>query len=314
MRFALSTCWFPDAATGDEIVDKALALGFDGLELGYGLRAAAVPRLLARHMGGEIAIRSVHAFCPVMADEKAGHPELYRIANLDEEARKTAVERVLGVLRFAESIGAEAVVLHAGRVLEMSRTWAWIHARIANETDSGFLYRWRHGKMVKTRETLAPRYLGQIRKSLDALLPEFGTAGVSLALENLPSWDALPQPDEMASLLADYPGTALACWHDIGHGQVMENAGYGDHVQTARRFLPHIAGVHIHDVVGPARDHQAPGMGGIDFGAFSFFDDPALIRVFEPAGDVTEEALRDGLSLLGAKWPRAAAESPARAR
>ena len=307
MRFALSTCWFTSQSDGDVMVDKALSLGFDGLELGYGLHAAAVPRLLARRDAGEIVFKSVHAFCPVEGEKGVGHPELHRIANLDEEARKTAVEKVLGVLRFAESVGAEAVVLHAGRVLEMSRTWAWVHARIANEKDDGFFYRWRHGKMVKTREALAPRYLDQIRKSLDALLPEFGKSGVSLALENLPSWDALPQPDEMESLLADYPGTALACWHDIGHGQVMENAGYDDHVQTAKRFLPHIVGTHIHDVIGPAKDHQAPGTGGIDFGAFAFFGEPKVIRVFEPAPSVTEEELRNGLALLKERWPKAVA-------
>ena len=302
MRFALSTCWFTNAADADAMVDKALALGFDGLELGYGLRAAAVPRLLARRKNGEIDFKSVHAFCPVIGEDQAGHPELHRIANLDEDARKTAVEKVLDVLHFAESVGATTVVLHAGRVMEMSRTWAWVHARIADERDSGFFYRWRHGRMVKTRETLAPRYLGQIRKSLDALLPEFGKAGLALALENLPSWDALPQPDEMTSLLADYPETALACWHDLGHGQVMENAGYDDHLQTAKRFLPHIAGVHIHDVIGPARDHQAPGTGGIDFGPFAFFGAPNVIRVFEPASTVLEEDLRNGLALLKERW------------
>ncbi len=302
MRFALSTCWFADDADGDAIVDKALALGFDGLEFGYGLKEAYVPRILARRKAGEIALRSVHAFCPVPADAKAGHPELHRIANLDEEARKLAVEKVLDVLRFASGIGAEAVVLHAGRVLEMSRAWTWIHARIADERDSGFIYRWRHRKMVETRERLAPQYLGQIRKSLDALLPEFGRAGVKLALENLPSWDALPQPDEMEPILADYAGTALACWHDFGHGQVMENAGYENHVETARRFKSHIVGIHIHDVIGPARDHQAPGTGGIDFGNFAFFAAPDVIRVFEPAPTVTEEELRGGLALLSSKW------------
>ena len=136
MRFALSTCWFTNAADADAMVDKALALGFDGLELGYGLRAAAVPRLLARQKNGEIDFKSVHAFCPVVGEDQAGHPELHRIANLNEDARKTAVEKVLEVLHFAESVGATTVVLHAGRVLEMSRTWAWVHARIADERDS----------------------------------------------------------------------------------------------------------------------------------------------------------------------------------
>ena len=157
--------------------------------------------------------------------------------------------------------------------------------------------------MVKTREALAPRYLDQIRKSLDALLPEFGKTGVSLALENLPSWDALPQPDEMESLLADYPGTALACWHDIGHGQVMENAGKGTMAGAARDLASSIRGVHIHDVCGPAGDHQAPGMGGIDFASVAFFAGPQYIRVFEPAAGIPAQDLASGLALLKRIWP-----------
>ncbi len=301
MRFALSTCWFQETDDGDVLVDKALALGFDGLELGYGLDGESVPRIAARVKAGEIEVRSVHAFCPVPKDG-TGHPELHRIANLDEEARKTAVEKVLEVLRFTAGVGAEVVVLHAGRVMEISRPWAWIHSRIADERDSGMIYRWRRGRMEKTRGALAPQYLGQVRKSLDALLPEFEGVGVKLALENLPSWDALPQPDELEALLADYTGTALAYWHDIGHGQVMENAGFENHVETARRFLPHVAGTHIHDVIGPVKDHQAPGTGGIEFGDFAFFGDKSVIRVFEPSPDVTEEDLRGGLELLARKW------------
>ena len=301
MRFALSTCWFQDNADGDAMVDKALALGFDGLEFGYGLREECVPRIVARMKSGEIEVKSVHAFCPA-PENGTGHPELHRVANLDEEARKTAVAKVLEVMRFTAGIGAEVVVLHAGRVMEVSRPWAWVHSRIANERDSGMIYRWRRGRMEKTRGALASQYLGQVRKSLDALLPEFGRAGLKLAIENLPSWDALPQPDELESLLADYPGTALAYWHDIGHGQVMENAGFENHVETARRFLPHVAGTHIHDVIGPAKDHQAPGTGGIEFGDFAFFGDRSIVRVFEPSPDVTEEDLRGGLELLARKW------------
>ena len=53
MRFALSTCWFKETADGDVLVDKALALGFDGLELGYGLSGEGVPRIAARVKAGE---------------------------------------------------------------------------------------------------------------------------------------------------------------------------------------------------------------------------------------------------------------------
>ena len=80
----------------------------------------------------------------------------------------------------------------------------------------------------------------------------------------------------------------------MGHGQVMENAGFENHVETAKRFLPHIAGIHIHDVIGPATDHQAPGTGGIDYVPFAFFAKPGLHRVFEPNPSVLPEDLQKG--------------------
>ena len=303
MRFALSTSWFAEPASGDEVVDKALELGFDGLEIGYRLGAALVPAIAARVGKGEIAVQSVHAFGPVPEDVKAGHPELHHIADTDEDKRKLAVEKVLGVLESARSIGALAVVLHAGRVKEVFAPWAWVHGRIAAERARGLVFRIRRKRMEALRAQLLPTYMDALRKSLDELLPSFSGAGVDLCLENLPSWDAIPQPDEAATLMRDYSGSALRCWYDIGHGQVMENAGKGTMAGAARDLADYIRGVHIHDVCGPAGDHQAPGMGGIDFASVSFFAGPQYIRVFEPAAGIPPQDLASGLALLKRIWP-----------
>lgn len=303
MRFALSTSWFAEPASGDEVVDKALALGFDGLEIGYRLRAELVPAISARVAKGEIAVQSVHAFGPVPQDVKAGHPELYTIAEADEDKRKTAIQKVLDVMESARSLGALAVVLHAGRVREISAAWAWVHGRIATDSASGFFYRRRRRKMEALRAQLLPSYLNALHKSLDELLPRFAEAGVNLCLENLPSWDAIPQPDEMAALMRDYAGSSLRAWYDIGHGQVMENAGMGTMAGTARDLAGSIRGVHIHDVCGPAGDHQAPGMGGIDFASISLFAGEQYIRVFEPAAGIPAQDLASGIALLNHLWP-----------
>lgn len=303
MRFALSTCWFAEPASGDEVVDKALELGFDGLEIGYALRAELLPAIVARVAGGEISVQSVHAFGPVPADVKVGHPELHLIADTDEDKRKLAVEKVLGVLESARSIGALAVVLHAGRVKEVFAPWTWVHGRIAAERARGLVFRIRRKRMEALRAQLLPTHMDALRKSLDELLPRFAGAGVDLCLENLPSWDAIPQPDEAATLMRDYSGSALRCWYDIGHGQVMENAGKGTMAGAARDLASSIRGVHIHDVCGPAGDHQAPGMGGIDFASVAFFAGPQYIRVFEPAAGIPAQDLASGLALLKRIWP-----------
>lgn len=305
MRFALSTAWFAEPTSGDEIVDEALSLGFDGIEIGYRLRAALVPAIAARVKSGEIAVQSVHAFGPQPEGETTGHwAELHRITDKDEDKRKAAVAKVLEVMASAGAIGARAVVLHAGRVTEVFAPWTRVFERVATDRASGLFYRIRRRRMLALRAQLLPSYMEALRKSLDELLPEFEKAGVFLALENLPSWDAIPQPDEMEALMRDYAGSRLRCWYDIGHGQVMENAGFYPMAATARRLAGSICGVHVHDVCGPAGDHQAPGMGGIDFSSISFFAGPQYIRVFEPAAGVQRQDLAAGLALVGKLWPQ----------
>ena len=304
MDFALSTCWFgARVAPGEEIVDKALALGFDGLELGYGLHSESVPGISARVKTGDITVESVHSYSPIPEGEAHGHPELYHLADADEDARKLAVVKMKETLEFARSFGAKTIVVHAGRVFEISRTWLWIHERIAEEKNTGWLYNWRYKRMVAERGKQIGGYLDRLRKSLDELLPVFEKAKIRMALENLPSWDAFPQPDENEQLLREYASSSsFACWHDMGHGQVMENAGFENHLATARRFLSHIAGIHIHDVIGPATDHQAPGTGGIDYAPFAFFAKPEIHRVFEPNPGVLAEDLQKGLKMLRKVW------------
>lgn len=285
------------------MADTAVELGFDGLELGYNLKPANVDGIKARIAAGAVSVKSVHAFCPVPESAKSGHPELYRITGTDEEARAEAVKMILENLAFAADIGASAVVLHAGRILSVSRMWPGVFARISAERTDGFIFRFLNGRMLKTRAKLFPTALDSVRKSLDELLPEFEKRGLQLALENLPSFDAVPQPDEMLALLSDYSSPALAAWFDIGHGQVMENAGYGSAAEAARKLLPRLAGIHIHDVIGPGGDHYAPGTGGIDFGNLKFLADEKLIHTFEPGcGNVSAEELKKSLAFIRGIW------------
>lgn len=299
---SLSTCWFAARNVGgDAMVDEALEMGFGALELGYALRKEAADAILARSAKGDIAVSSIHAFTPA-PDDKPGHPELFSIAEADEAARANAVAKVLENLEFARRASAPAVVLHAGRIKPSGRRWLWVHARIIGDATTGFFYRWNYGRMLKAREKGIGAAMDSLRRSLDELLPRFGEAGVRLALENLPSFDAIPSPEEADALARDYGGSkAFALWYDMGHGQVMENAGFGSGIGYAKRNLPFLAGAHIHDVVGPAGDHQAPGRGGIDFAQFRFLSSLKSL-VFEPAADVLKDDLAAGRELIESLW------------
>lgn len=299
--FSLSTCWFGSRlSSGDAIVNEALEMGFNSLELGYGLPPEALPKIIERSKKGDISISSLHAFTPAI-EGQGGHPELFSIAAIDETARQTAVDKLLQNLALAQEAGAPIVVLHAGRINNAARHWLWVHNRIMNERDSGFFYNRRLRKMNEAREKEAQAQIDALSHSLEIILPAFEKASIRLAIENLPSYDAIPTPEEMDALAARF-GTspAFAFWFDMGHAQVMENAGYGDAIALAKRHLKLIAGVHVHDVIGPGGDHQAPGLGGIDFKSFKFLKGRAL--VFEVSPIVQMSELSSSRTFLEGLW------------
>lgn len=277
-------------------------MGFRALEIGYACPASALAGIKMRVDKGEIGITSVHAFSSAFSEE-GGHPECFSIADFEEVDRVKAVEKVLENLAFAQEMGAPVVVLHAGRLRAASSLWFQVHDRIIHERDSGFFFRRKMRKMNEVRERDAPFAMDALRRSLCDLLPFFERAGVRLAIENLPSFDAIPLPEETDLLCAEFGrSSGFALWFDMGHAQVMENAGYGLAQEQARMSLPFLAGMHIHDVVGPAGDHQAPGLGGIDFRGFSFLAEGRAC-VFEPSSIVSEEDLTMSVEYMRRSWP-----------
>ena len=75
MKFSLSTNWCNRRFEfGEEIADKAMELGFDGLELGFHTTVRQVAGFKARL--DRIPVCSVHAFCPVPISAPNGYPEL----------------------------------------------------------------------------------------------------------------------------------------------------------------------------------------------------------------------------------------------
>ncbi len=302
MIWALSTNWNSKRhEVGEALVDEVLELGFDALEIGYQFKRDLVPGLMARLATGAITVGSVHAFTPVPLGAPGGHPELFLLASTEVDTRRLALFHLRQTLEFAGSVGAQAVVLHAGRV-RVGRHWYAVEEAHDREATEGWRYRWHHRRLLRLRERGIARHLTALRQSLDEVLPLFEAAGIVLAFENLPSWDALPHVAELEELMADYNSGALRAWYDIGHGQIMENTGFGDNLALARRLLPLMAGAHLHDVRGPLSDHHAPGSGAIDFSRFGFLVDQAIMKVFEPASSVTPVELSAGLVHLQRIW------------
>ena len=279
MKLSLSTNWCNRRIeSGEEIADKAMELGFEELELGFHTTQEQVKGFKARL--DRIPVGSVHAFCPVPISAPQGYPELYSLASLDENDRAIARVHVKKNIEFAAEMGADAVVLHAGRV--MCR---------------GLFHRWDLKRRVKRGQKLVIAF----KRELEQMVPILEKNKVTLGLENLPYLEGFPAEWEMKDLVGDW----VKPWLDTGHDFVRRVQGWGGvpapvaETATVREIQP--VGLHVNDSQG-GDDHLPPGEGRVDFPMLKTFAEKARHVVFEPAANVREAALKRGIAHLRKLW------------
>lgn len=308
MKIGISTNWNSKRHEGgNAIVDEALELGFDALELGYNLTKEQAAEIKTRSDIGDIAVDSVHCYCPVPIGAPHGYPELYLLASLDEDERVMARINIEQVLDFTADVGAKVMVLHAGRIFldtlfSKLHTFTLADAIAAEGGNDGVRYTKLLKKTCKRRAARVQRYFDNFCLTLETMLPRFEELGVTLALENLPSIEAFPDMQEMLMLKERFNTPALAYWHDIGHGQVREFFGWERHLDVVAALLPFTAGIHIHDAQPLLDDHLPPGTGMVEFGEMRAFADDRIVKVCEPAQDVTPADLKKSLEFVRGVW------------
>lgn len=302
MKISLSTNWCNRRmTTGEEIADKAVELGFDELELGFHTTQEQVKGFKARL--DAIPVGSVHAFAPVPISAPCGYPELYSLASFDEEARKMASFQVKRNVEFAAEMGADTVVLHAGRVPLTS----WLRPHLdslklreqllaaESKTDAP-KYVKLLAKARKIRSARGAKLLDVFKSELEALVPVLERNRVVLALENLPYIEGFPDEAEMLALFETFKGAPVRGWFDTGHDRVRVSHGWIEPGFGMTDGL--FAGMHLNDVRDLYDDHLPPGEGAVDFAALR--DAARAVRhvVVEPSCSVAEENLRRGLAFV----------------
>jgi sugar phosphate isomerase/epimerase len=270
-RPVLSTAWMqPGHRSLAEFFDAARELGFDAFELNHQVseemvREAALP---------QDEIPSVHAPCPTNPRTRSA-----QLSSLDKEERAHAVQATTASIQLAEQIGAQAVVIHAGRVAVNPVLDTELRALYDREQKAASGYADLKAELAAERARHAGRHVDAVRWSLERLAAVADSAGVKLGLEVPFFYYEIPLPDEADRLLQEFAGP-LAFWLDIGHAYVLEELGFVDHGEWLSGFGEQIIGVHLHDVrvvreqpnpgdqaISDARlqDHVTPGTGVVDF-------------------------------------------------
>ncbi len=299
---AISTRWNAGRhRSGEAMIEEILAFGLGRVELGYDLRAELIPGVQAMVASGAVRVDSVHNFCPVPVGAPRPHPELYTPASTDRREREFAVTHISRTLRFAAEIGARVVVCHSGNVDMPKHTFDLV--RMASHGEQfGEPYENLKLKAQIARDKKAPRQIELLGESLQALLPVVQETGVLLALENLPTWEAIPSELESEQLMKRFHSAGIRLWWDIGHAQIRENLGFINAARWLRRLSPFIAGMHIHDVEPPGQDHLMPPHGKVDFQALSDFAKMDMVRVLEPAPDTEAGHIARAIEHLRETW------------
>ncbi|HIE11738.1 MAG TPA: sugar phosphate isomerase/epimerase [Kiritimatiellae bacterium] len=302
MEIGISTRWSAFRhASGENLAAELAELGFRTVELGYDLRAELVPGIQAAVRQQVLRVASVHNFCPVPPNVSRGHPELHSLCALDEDERQRAVEHTIRTVRFAAEMSAAAVVVHAGRVRLPAMT-----ERLAALYERGLRFQPRYERyklsLLEKRERRSGRYLDQLRRSLEQMIPVLERESVTLALENLPTWESVPTELEMETILREFAGKRIGYWHDLGHARVRENLGFISHLRWLERLSSGVVGIHIHDVLPPIYDHLVPPRGEVPFEQFKNVAKTVSRRIMEPAPSTPAQDVVAGRQYLEKVW------------
>ena len=294
---------------GAAMIEEILDLGLEIAELGYDLRAELIPGVKALVAARAVRIDSVHNFCPVPVGAPRPHPELYTPASPDRREREFAVHHISRTLRFAAEVGAKVVVCHSGNVDGPKYSFDLVRLAARGE-QFGEPYENLKLKAQLARDKKAPKQIEYLAESLEKLAPVVQETGVQLALENLPTWEAIPSELESEKLMKRFQAAGIRLWWDIGHAQIRENLGFINASRWLKRLASHIAGFHVHDVAPPGQDHLMPPRGKVDFPALAEFVRPDKVLVLEPSPDTETTHIVRAIEYLRETWNLTEAKTP----
>jgi sugar phosphate isomerase/epimerase len=271
-QIGLSTMWMQKRHDSlEEFFDAGRELGFDTFELSH----QVTEEMVGAAVLPADEIQAVHAPCPTNPRTRAA-----QVSSLDKEERSLAVEAVTASIRLAEQIGANVVVVHAGRVVVNPMLETDLRALYDQGLKATGEYDSLKAELVEERRRQAERHLDAALWSLDRLAVVADSAGVRLGLENRVHYYEIPLPDELDLLLGELAGPLAFCF-DTGHAYVLEELGFVRHDEWLAGFGEHLVGVHLHDVrvvrerpdpsqhmvLGTGlQDHVVPTTGVVDFG------------------------------------------------
>ncbi|MDO8733779.1 MAG: sugar phosphate isomerase/epimerase family protein [Elusimicrobiota bacterium] len=275
------------------LVEEIKSLGFSAVELNV-----EVPESFISEIAKRIEIVSVHNYCPKLDFIPLGKTiySPYNIASTDENERTTAVKLTKKTIDVANSVGAEAIVIHAGEV-DMEITGRAL-AKKYNETKGGSDYKNYLETFLAERKAKSKIFLENVLKSFDELIVYAERKNIKIGVENRFWANEIPSFSDYKNIFQKFYGSSIGLWYDVGHSIVAEKQMLvKNHLDFLENYSDRLIGVHLHDVID-VYDHKAPGTGDVNFTEISnFLNDDAII-VNETHSSSTKEDLKNSIEYL----------------
>ena len=276
-------------------------LGFEYAELSHGIRVSLLPGIFEAVDAGEIRISTLHNFCPLPIGVTHASPNLFKCSALDPRERENAWRYTLKTLETAERVQAQLVVLHLGAVEMKEYTDRLIQLAGDGHKDSP-RYQRLCEEALERREARKEKHVKVAYEFLQRLTEEASRRGIRLGIENREAVEEIPFESDFFFLFKEFTDPTVCYWHDVGHAQIKENLGLIIHRMHLGSLVERLAGLHIHDVQFPAKDHRAPGAGAVDFAVLKPYVKPEHLKVFELSPSLTVEDVRQGVAHLQGLW------------
>ena len=269
-------------------------LGIDLIELGHGTRLSLVPGIQKMFDAGEVRFSSLHNFCPLPVEVMVASPDCYKFSAVSSEERERAVKQTLQTIDFAARLNAPFVVLHLGEVNMSPITDQLIELAKTGRYLSRKYVRLKIGAVQK-RERIALRYLQRVKDCLRRVIEHAASKNVRIALEGRRGYEEIPTERELPGLLEELACEQVGYWHDFGHLQIKENLGFIDHAEWLRLIGPRAFGCHVQDCIWPAKDHEAPFTGAVNFEKLVPLLPTNCLFVWEMSPNKTADVIRQSV-------------------
>ena len=301
MKLSVSTHWNAHRHNnGYSMVQEILELGIQNIELGYNTHQHMINGVKEGIQKDGVKVTSLHNFCPVPMGSQ-GHPETFLLGSLNKRERQAAVYHITKTIELASELNAKAIVVHAARVKTPFVSTYDLIRLIEFDKKQTKIFEKTKARLITRREKRVEKYMNVLLPALETLVPILEKHNVTMGLEVLPTWDAIPSEHEIPQIIEHCKSDYIKGWYDIGHVQIRENLGLVNQEKILPKLSPHIAGFHIHDVIYPGQDHQIPGTGKVDFQIFKpYLEDKIL--VLEPATHFSDDQLKLGIDHIKQQW------------